>query len=161
MTQPAQQTTAENTPQRTRGGQYGRRPGTDEREAVVAMLRNQGLETAEIAKTLGIATASVYNIEHRIKKNGKIPLLSPKRIKKATKAIDAFIEGQSVGDVKPKCSTVLAAANVVLDRAYPKAQEEGGKGNISFTQVNISLAGPASDPPIISNATLDITPISE
>ncbi len=126
-----------------------RRVVSEDKQAVIDMLRAQGAKTEAIAQTLGLSKSTVYQADHYAKRHGIKPILSRKRIKKATAAIDAFIEGQPVGDVKPKCSTVLAAANVVLDRAYPKAQEEGGKGNISFTQVNISLAsGIASNPPI-------------
>lgn len=63
--------------------------------------------------------------------------------------------GEAVGDVKPKCSTVLAAANVVLDRAYPKASEDGAKGHISFTQINVNLAASPQDMVL---STVDVTP---
>ncbi len=143
-----------------------RPPVTAEREAVIAMLKSEGMSTKVIAQTLGLSTGTVYNVNSRLKKNGNNPFLTPKRIKAATKVIDTFMRGERIGiieeidpetgektvidpGIKPKCSTIKACADSVLDRAYPKAQEEGGKGNISFTQVNISLAsGIASNPPI-------------
>ena len=132
-----------------------KRPVTEDKAAVIAMLREQGVNTKAIAQTLGLSPGTVYNADSMMKRNGIKPLLNRKRIKNATVAIDAFMKGEPVGDVKPKCSTVLAAANVVLDRAFPKAQEDGGKGNISFTQINVSLASP-KEPDFVQQQVIDI-----
>lgn len=152
-----------------------RPPVTAEKEAVIAMLQAEGMTTKAIAETLGLSKGTIYNVNTRLKKNGNNPLLTPKRIKAATKVIDTFMQGKRIGiveekdpitgeikitdaGVKPKCSTIKACADSVLDRAYPKAQDDAGRGNVSFTQVNISLAGPMSG--MAQNPPTDISPCS-
>lgn len=118
------------------------KPVKDDKMAVIAMLRAEGVKTKDIAQTLGIKPSTVYLADCYARRSGQNALLSTKRIKTATSAIDAFMKGEKVGDVQPKCSTVLSAAQVVLDRAYPKQVEQDKGAGVSFTQINISLAAP-------------------
>jgi transposase-like protein len=144
-------TTVPETAQRMRN-----KPVTDDKAAVIAMLRTEGMKTKAIAETLGISASTVYQAEHYLKKSGKKPLLSPKRIKNAVRVLDTFMQGKPIGRVEetdpdtgdkkvvepgvyPKCSTIKACADAVLDREYPKVQEQQGGPSISFTKIDLTV----------------------
>lgn len=155
-----------------------------ERLMAAAALIGAGMTAEQAAIQLGYSPKSINGINQRIKEKGLDKFITEKRVKTATGVIDKFMKGQPVGrkteiqvvvedgeevrktiilepGISPKDSTIKDCAMSVLDRAFPKQQDEGGKGNISFTQVNISLASTVPDPAAISNAPIDVTPISE
>jgi hypothetical protein len=132
-----------------------------ERLTAAAALIGAGMEPKQAAATLGYSQKSLNGIKERIKEKGLDGFLTPKRVRKAVTVIDTFMQGKPVGrkveeqietvngeevrktiilepGVYPKDSTVKDCAMSVLDRAYPKQQEQGTT-NISFTKIDLTV----------------------
>jgi hypothetical protein len=113
-------------------------PEKDRKHAAYAAMIAQGMSKSQAAKTLGYSLGSIGALDKAIQNKGqKIGLLTESRIKKAYKVVDRFMSGRGIGDVETvKDSTVLRAAEMVIERADPKVQESGNT-NINFTQINL------------------------
>jgi hypothetical protein len=132
-----------------------------ERLTAVAALMSAGMEPEQAAIQVGYSPKSINGINQRIKEKGLDNFLTEKRVKSATKVVDTFMQGKPIGrktkeeivvedgkevrklvvvepGVYPKDSTIKSCADSVLDRAYPKQQEQGST-HISFTKVDISI----------------------
>lgn len=144
------------------------RPATD-RQMAAALLMESGLPDATVAKTLGYSESGMRVLRNRLKSKGIGDFVTAKRLKAAKRVVDTFLEGRAIGEtvdedgklvdpgVRPKDSTVMAAAAMVLDRAFPKQQDTGPQVQNSFTTVNLNFASfptaPERDP-----QTIDISP---
>lgn len=142
---------------------------TTKRLEAAALLMDAGMKPIKAIESLGYSKNSIDGIRKRIKEQGLAEFVTKKRVKSATKVIETFMSGRPVGrieeeqpdgtvmvieeGVKPKDSTVLAAANTVLDRAYPKAQEHQAGDTYNFIKVDLTeYRNPPTSPEI------DITP---
>jgi hypothetical protein len=121
----------------------GRKPGVtnkeiDNKHVAYLALINAGMTKSDALRTLGYSDNSTTAIDKAINgKSERIGLLTDKRIKKAYRVIDRFMAGKGIGTVETvKDSTVMRAAEMVIERADPKVQEAGNT-NICFTQINL------------------------
>lgn len=119
-----------------------------------------GMTKKKAAELAGYNPKSVYRVEKAL---SKYSLKHPKRLKKASKVVDAFLSGKSVGESDPPSPAVIrATAEMIYDRFEPVTKIDPTTGpSISFTQVNINTAflnndepvGIVSEPTIIHNPT--------
>lgn len=139
------------------------RPDKDDRHLAYSLLIANGVSKEKAATMLGYSSRTVRSIDRAIEKKGlKLSLLSEQRIKKAHRVLDKLLAGKTFGEIENvKDSTALRAAEVVLDRSDPKAQDVKPP-TFSFTQVNLNLARPGhpdciditEPPPIDGNLEL-------
>ncbi|OGW38235.1 MAG: hypothetical protein A2Y97_13955 [Nitrospirae bacterium RBG_13_39_12] len=117
-----------------------------------------GMTKKKAAELAGYNPKSVYRVEKVI---SKYSLKHPKRLKKASKVVDAFLSGKAVGDSEPPSPAVIrATADMIYDRFEPVTKTEPVSSQpISFTQVNINWAFINSDEPIKPVEITDITPV--
>jgi hypothetical protein len=86
-------------------------------EIAVQALVDAGLQNTVIGKTLDIHSTYASKIRSKLQ---KYDLVTPKMGKLARTAVQSLVQGKGVGDVdKVKDSTVLAAAQMFYDRAFP------------------------------------------
>jgi predicted transcriptional regulator len=108
------------------------------RYEAIALLEENGFNGVETAQALGITKERVSQI-----KNGILPkynLTSRKFIRLAANVVKNTLEGKPTGDVeKIKDSTVLAAAQMVYDRAQPLRSPDQGTGNVSFVKIDMTV----------------------
>jgi len=128
-----------------------------------ALLMEAGMEPEQAAIQVGYSPKSINGINQRIKEKGLDGFLTPKRVKTATKVVDTFMRGKPIGrevkkdeegktivlepGVYPKDSTVKDCAMAVLDRQYPKQQEQGPT-SVSFTKIDLTIYQ-SINPPIM------------
>lgn len=106
-----------------------------EKQQAYALLRENGLNTAQAAKALGYCESSAYQLNHKLK---KYSLTNPKMVSSASKVVKNILEGKTFGAVdKIKDSTALQAAQMVYDRIEPTKQANTGDTNITFMQINL------------------------
>jgi len=128
------------------------------------LLRDQGIAPSKAAEMLGYSPRTGETIEKRIvalqrekaASGASVGFLTGKRITAASRVVDKFMAGKTFGDIKEiKDSTVLRAAECVLDRSHPKRSDSDTGPSLSFVTINLgSMALPgASDP-----APVDVTP---
>jgi len=118
-------------------GQYRR---STEKLTAAALLIANGLTPRQAADAVGYRDKNEYNMVGRIKRKGLDEFLTKKRVKTAVYAIDKLMAAEPFGELTAvKDSTVLAAAQSVIDRKYPKQQEIQAQ-NVSFTSINLTLA---------------------
>lgn len=129
--------------------QYKTDPEKQNKYNAYAMLVNQGMSKSQAAKTIGYSIGSIGALErHTENKTQKTEFLTPSRIKRAQRVVDSLMAGKGFGSIESvKDSTALKAAEAVLDRAHPKAQE-GVLPNISFTQINLNVVANPEPKPI-------------
>jgi len=162
---------------RTRPKSYAK---PTEKLTAVAALLGAGMQPGQALEHLGYSPKSINGITQRIKEKGLDKFLTEKRVKTATGVIDTFMQGKPVGrkykrdekgrvekdevgipivlepGVFPKDTTVKDCAMSVIDRQYPK-KEEQGSNNISFTKIDLTIYQALPN----SNAPADSTPIPE
>lgn len=140
-------------PKRRRG--IGRRATVKQQAA--ALLMDAGMTAKEACETLGYSPKSADGLRARIKEKGLLPEIASKsNVAKATRVVKTLMEGRTFGEIeRVKDSTALAAANVILDRAYPK-QQDAAPQNVSFTVVNLALFAP--DPVESKPTCIDVEP---
>jgi len=130
-------------------------PEKDRKHIAYAAMVKQGMSKSQAALSLGYSTGSIGALDKSAEnKSGKLTLLTDSRIKRAHKVVDSILKGATFGSIKDiKDSTALRAAEVVLDRAEPKAGADAGNVSISFTQINVASleTQPAA-------SAIDITP---
>jgi hypothetical protein len=119
-----------------------------------------GMTKKKAAELAGYNPKSVYRVEKAI---SKYSLKHPKRLKKASKVVDAFLSGKPVGESDtPSPAVIRATAEMIYDRFEAVIKTEPVSTQpISFTQVNINTAflnshepiGIVSEPTIIHHPT--------
>jgi hypothetical protein len=140
-------------------------PEISEKYAAFQLLRTQGFTIEQAAKTLGYALSTGKTIDANLKaferkaaaSGASVGFLTEKRINRAAGVVDKLMRGVTFGEIKEiKDSTVLRAAETVLDRSHPKRSEFESGPSLSFVTINLgSMALPgASDPPAV-----DVTPM--
>lgn len=116
------------------------------------------------AATLGYAESTGRYIEGKLAEFARKKAVSGasgsfltlKRIERAAGVVDKLMRAKVFGDIKEiKDSTVLRAAECVLDRSDPKRSESSSGPSISFVTVNLGQYGPPPPDPV---PILDITP---
>lgn len=163
----------------TKGGRlpWWRDAATREKYNVFKMLRMEGYSVPKAAEAIGYSAGYGETIDRKIKEfetkkaeNGaSVGFLTDKRIKRAGAVVDRFMQGKTFGDIKEiKDSTVLRAAECVLDRSNPKRGEDSGGSSVSFITVNLGFLGAGGAPgaldPLgtgIEGRTVDISPMVE
>jgi len=122
----------------------------------------EGMTKKRAAELAGYNPNSVFRVEKAI---SKYKLTNPKKIKNASKVVDAFLKGKAIGDSEPPTPAVIrATAEMVYDRYEPvvKSELEQVGAGASFTQVNINVdlingfSLPESGEELIN--VIDITP---
>jgi hypothetical protein len=112
------------------------------------------------AKTGQTIERNLRELERKQAASGaSVGFLTEKRINRAAGVVDKLMRGVTFGEIKEiKDSTVLRAAETVLDRSHPKRSESDSGPSLSFVTINLGMmASPvASDP-----APVDVTPNSE
>lgn len=141
---------------------------TDSKYLAYQLLREHGMTAEKAAQMLGYKPKTGYHIERKIRERGqKLTLLSESRIRKAHRVVDKLMSGKTFGEIEVvRASDSLRAAEIVLDRSDPKAQDV--KSPIyTFTQINVNLARPGHpdcislpDAPPIDRDLVPITPVS-
>lgn len=144
-----------------------------ERLTAAAALIAAGIPPEQAAIQLGYSPKSINGITQRIKDKGLSQFLTEKRVKTATGVIDTFMKGKPIGrklktengkvvkdevgnpivlepGIFPKDSTVKDCAMSVLDRQYPK-REEQGNSSVSFTKIDVTIYH-SPNPPIEAEA---------
>jgi len=131
-------------------------PEKDRKHAAYAAMVAQGMSKSQAAITLGYSLGSIGALDKAIEnKSQKIGLLTESRIKRAYKVVDRLMAGKGVGTAEiVKDSTVLKAAEMVIERADPKVQETGNT-NITFTQINLNTLQSDAVNPLIKE--IDVT----
>jgi predicted transcriptional regulator len=105
--------------------------------AGAAILRQAGFTMGDIAKAQGVSRRSVYNRLEKLPKD--CDLTNKKTVRLAAKAVKTLVQGNLVGKMEEiKGSQVLAAAQMIYDRAQPAKQPESSAGS-SYTQININV----------------------
>ncbi|MCK9361889.1 hypothetical protein M0Q28_06765 [Patescibacteria group bacterium] len=139
-------------------------PEISEKYAAFRLLREQGFTIEQAAKTLGYALSTGKTIDANLKaferkaaESGvSMGFLTEKRINRAAGVVDKLMRGVTFGEIKEiKDSTVLRAAETVLDRSHPKRSESSSGPSISFVTVNLGQYGPSAPDPV---PILDISP---
>lgn len=105
---------------------------TAERYAVIKGLLQTDVKQTEIAKLTDYTPEHISRLK---KKLLNIQLVTPKRIKKAIKAVEHFANVENYqGDDRIKPSDVINASKIFLDRQYPVTQviENTSKIDISI-----------------------------
>lgn len=125
-------------------------PKLNDRQIIYSALMEHapaGMTKKKAAELAGYNPKSVYRVEKAL---SKYSLKHPKRLKKASKVVDAFLSGKSVGESDPPSPAVIrATAEMIYDRFEPVTKIDPTTGpSISFTQVNINTAFLNSDEPI-------------
>ncbi len=136
---------------------------TREKYNIFKMLRAEGYSTTKSAEAIGYAPSYGEVIDGKIKEfearkadsGTSVGFLTEKRINRAAGVVDKLMRGVTFGEIKEiKDSTVLRAAETVLDRSHPKRSESESGPSVSFVTINLGfLASQATDP-----VSVDITP---
>jgi len=129
-----------------------------EKQTAAALLIGAGMTPEEAVSHVGYSPKSARGVLERIQEKGLAPFVTRKRAKVARNVVDAFMEGRAIGSAVPTATVTMAAANSVLDRAYPKVQDGPTTQNISFTVVNLNHAKPTFTDH--QSPELVITPVS-
>jgi hypothetical protein len=114
------------------------------------LLLDQGVGVIKAAEMLGYSPRYAYNLAKKAKDlNQNESLVSDTRVRRAHGVVDKLMRGKAWGDIKDvKDSTALRAAETVIDRHEPKAQEQHAP-SISFTNINLNMAREdGQNPPI-------------
>ena len=131
-----------NKPEKTiehNGGWKGNRTETDQKYLAFQLLIEQGISITKAAEMMGYKPNYGYHLAAKCRKRSeKLSLLSESRIRKAHRVVDKLLAGRMFGDIESvKDSTVLRAAEVILDRAEPKVADI--KQAFSYVVVDISV----------------------
>lgn len=118
-------------------------PVTNQKHLAYAALVEKGMPKSQAAKVLGYSVGSIGALDKASQtKSQKLSLVSDSRIVKAHKVIDRLMAGKAFGDIESvRSSDALRAAEVVLDRAEPKAQDVKPP-TFNFTVYNLDLIKP-------------------
>jgi hypothetical protein len=109
------------------------------RYAVIDACIRAGIQQSTIAKGLRVTDGSITHAKNKLK--SKYSLTSTSLVKLAHSAVKQTLQGAPVGQSDPpKAANIIAAAQMVYDRAEPTKQADTGTQNITFTQVNIELS---------------------
>ena len=110
----------------------------NDRQIVYSALMEHGpagMTKKKAAELSGYNPKSVYRVEKAI---SKYSLKHPKRLKKASKVVDAFLSGKAVGDSDlPSPAVIRATAEMVYDRVEPVIKTEPLSDSLSFCQLHI------------------------
>jgi len=125
----------------------------NDRQTIYSALMEHGpvgMTKEKAAKLAGYHPKSVYRVEQAL---SKYSLKHPKRLKKASKVVDAFLSGKAIGDSDmPSPAVIRATAEMVYDRVEPVIKSEPVSSQpISFTQINVNHA-------FLSNPIPDVIP---
>ena len=91
-------------------------------QIAIEVLSADGEKSGQIAKRLGLSTAYVSTVRNKPKRRND--LTAPKAVKSAYKTILSLAAGLPIGQIKEvKDSTVLRAAEAIMDRAQPKVTQ--------------------------------------
>jgi hypothetical protein len=115
-------------------------PVKDRKHIAYAAMVAQGMSKSQAAQSLGYSIGSIGSLDKSSEnKTQKNEFLTESRIRRARRVVDSLMAGEGFGKIESvKDSTALKAAESVLDRAYPKAQE-GAQAAVSFTQINLNV----------------------
>ena len=137
-------------------GPKGTRQETDEKYLAFSLLTAQGLSPQKAAEQLGYSREYGCKLAARLKgQSQNLSLLSEPRIRKAHRVIDKLMSGKAFGDIESvRSSDALRAAEVVLDRAEPKAQDVRPP-SFNYTVINVDLRPKAKSDP--ENPPIDVS----
>src|SRR4030042_2440452 len=116
-------------------------PKLNDRQIIYSALMEHGpagITKKKAAELAGYNPKSVYRVEKAL---SKYSLKHPKRLKKASKVVDAFLSGKPVGESDPPSPAVIRApADMIYDRFEPVIKTEPVSSQpISFTQINVNF----------------------
>lgn len=134
-------------------------PKLNDRQIVYSALMEHapaGMTKKKAAELAGYNPKSVYRVEKAL---SKYSLKHPKRLKKASKVVDAFLSGKPVGESDlPTPAVIRATAEMIYDRFEPVIKTEPVSSQpISFTQINVNTAFINSDEPIRTQGQINVT----
>lgn len=104
------------------GRNGGRKKGqtTNKIAAAMGLMLHQGLDAEDAYMIATGKDSAAPNTIRRLKdKVSKWSLRHPSALKAASKTVLALAQGEAVNGIEPKCSTVLAAAQRVVDASDP------------------------------------------
>ena len=103
-------------------------------------LLTKGISIRKAAEILGVSPTTIQRTKDRLRAQGEeiSSLFTPVRDEKLGKLIDHFVD-KGIKMKKIKGSDALGAGKIYADRRYPVRQPEVAGGDISFTQINISV----------------------
>lgn len=102
-----------------------------------ALLRAEGLTVEKAARSCGLDPKYGYTVE---KKLTKYNLTSSKMLSLAHSAVKNIVQGLPVGDSEaPKPSTILDAARMSMDRAYPLKTISESNNLHTFIEVKVDM----------------------
>lgn len=136
-------------------------PEKTEKYTAFQLLREQGFSPEKSAEMIGYAPATGWAIERKLKafraeSGAPVGFLTDKRIKRAGAVVDKFMRGETFGNIKEiKDSTVLRAAETVLDRSHPKRADSDERPSVSFVTINLGMMALSGADP---GPSVDITP---
>ena len=120
----------------------GRKPTTDGRyQLVKELIQDKGLKPSEVGKMLGLSTGQVYQITHKLKKEGnQISRGMPDQLlRKMNRRAKQLLDGQTFGTIKEvKDSTVASLISEGWRRQYPVKQDLPSGNQFNFTTINLT-----------------------
>jgi hypothetical protein len=130
------------------GGWKGTRRETDQKYLAFNLLIEQGISITKAAELMGYSPTYGYNLAKKIRDRGqKLSIVSEQNTRTAHRVVKRLMAAKTWGDMREvKDSTVLRAAEVVLDRAEPKNQDQAPP-SISMTQYNLNMVRPGHPSP--------------
>jgi len=120
----------------------------NDRQIIYSALMEYGpaeMTKEKAAKLAGYHPKSVYRVEQAL---SKYSLKHPKRLKKASKVVDAFLSGKAIGDSDaPSPAVIRATAEMIYDRVEPVIKSAPDSEPVQpFVQVNVSTLNLLSAP---------------
>lgn len=103
----------------------------------LALMLSEGVTVKDAAKSLGMNEKYCYGLKKNLE---RYDLTSSKMLSLAHKAVKSIVQGLPVGESEaPKPSTILDAARMSMDRAYPLKTISESNNLHTFIEVKVDM----------------------